>query len=122
MADFLTWSEHTHAMKNTSRFTEIKSRLHKHGFRAQRWPELLDSPRRADGFLRVIVHEDDDRVHVVRFARNEMVNWELDLPMSLPVPVFDAALAAAFAEVGARPKTYQAKLNGCAVRVTIPQD
>lgn len=109
-------------MNIINRFAEIKTRLHKLGFRAVRWPELLDSPRRADGFLRAVVHEDDDRVQLVRFAANEMVNWELDLPMSLPVAVFDAALAAACAEVGARPRICQAKLNGRAVRVTVPQD
>lgn len=109
-------------MKITSRFAEIKSRLHKSGFRPSRWPEHLDSPRRANGFLRVLVLEDDHRVQLIRFTANEMVEWELDLSMSLPVAVFDAAFATAGAEVAARPKTYATVRNGKPTRVTVPQD
>lgn len=108
-------------MDTLSRFAEIKFLLAKNGFRSNRWPELLDSPKRPDGFLRVIVHEDDHRVQLVRFTLHEVIMWELDLSMSLPPAIFDAALNAAFAECGVKPRTYRTKLNGREVRVTVPE-
>ncbi len=107
-------------MNIIARFAEIKARLQQMGFRSNRWPDLLDSPKSPQGFLRVVLFEGDERIQLVRFDGREFVLWELHLALSLPTAVFDASLAAACADAGVQPKTYRARLNGRPVRVTVP--
>lgn len=98
----------------------LPARLLALGFTNTLRAEWLDSPLRADGFLRVVI-EPERRLELYRLSRNEVLQWEMKLSLHLPEPIFCAALNAAFTEIGVKPKTYRAMLNGRPAMVTVPE-